>query len=77
MKDILSEKSFKEEILLILHSFQASEVSFQFSVADQRDGVVEKWSAEEDMEPFRTVLLLPAYKLMPVIETIKQELAKT
>ncbi|KAH3787724.1 protein BCCIP homolog [Dreissena polymorpha] len=55
----------------------ASEVSFQFSVADQRDGVVEKWSAEEDMEPFRTVLLLPAYKLMPVIETIKQELAKT
>ncbi|WAR22283.1 BCCIP-like protein [Mya arenaria] len=56
---------------------EVSEISFRYSVADQRDGVVQEWSAEKDMEPFRTVLVIPGVKLAAVVEKIKQEVAKT
>lgn len=58
-------------------SVQVSELSFQYSVAQERDGVVQKWSAEEDMEPYRTILVFTADKLQTVVDKIKQEVAKT
>jgi len=54
---------------------QAAEVSFQYSVADQRDGIVEKWGADTDMEPLRTVILLPADRLPSVIDKIREAVA--
>ena len=56
---------------------QESALNFRYSVAHERDGIVQKWNAEEDMEPFRTVVIFPADKLPVVIEKIKQELTKT
>ena len=52
-------------------------LNFRYSVAHERDGIVQKWNAEEDMEPFRTVVIFQADKLPVVIEKIKQELTKT
>lgn len=56
---------------------QVSELSFRYSVANERDGIVQNWSAEEDMEPFRTVLVFPADKLQSVLDKIKQEMTNT
>ena len=58
-----------------LFLLQVAELSFSYSVAHERDSGVEKWSSEDDMEPFRTVIVLPADKLQVVIDKIKQELA--
>jgi hypothetical protein len=46
-------------------------------VAHERDTGVEKWSSEDDMEPFRTVIVLSADKLTTVLEKLKHEIAKT
>lgn len=50
---------------------------FRYSVAHERDSGVEKWSSDDGMEPFRTVIVFPADKLPTVVEKLKQELAKT
>lgn len=44
-------------------------------MAHERDGGVEKWNSEDDMEPFRTVIVFPADKLQVVIDKLKHELA--
>ena len=59
----------------ILFLLQIAEISFSYSVAHERDSGVEKWSSEDEMEPFRTVIVFPADKLQVVIDKIKHELA--
>ena len=54
---------------------QVGELCFSYSVAHERDSGVEKWSSEDDMEPYRTVIIFPADKLPTVVDRIKQELA--
>lgn len=56
---------------------EVAEMGFSYSVANERDSGVEKWSSEDGMEPFRTVLVIAADKLPGVIEKMKQELTKT
>ncbi|KAL3863580.1 hypothetical protein ACJMK2_005331 [Sinanodonta woodiana] len=56
----------------------ASELNFSYSVADEKAAVGKGgWSSEEDMDSFRTVLLIPAEKLDNIIQRIKDELAAT
>ena len=54
---------------------QVGELCFSYSVAHERDTGVEKWSSDDDMEPFRTVIVFPADKLQVVVDKIKDELA--
>lgn len=54
---------------------EVAELTFSYSVAHERDGGVEKWSSEDDMEPYRTVIIFPAVKLQDVLDKIKHELA--
>ncbi|KAK3589868.1 hypothetical protein CHS0354_015895 [Potamilus streckersoni] len=56
----------------------ASELNFSYSVAEEKAAVGKGgWSSEEDMDSFRTVLLIPAEKLDNIIQRIKDELAAT
>lgn len=54
-----------------------SEFGFNYSVEHERDEGVEKWSSEDGMKPYRTVLLFDANKLETVLQNIKDELNKT
>ena len=50
---------------------------FSYSVAHEGDSGVEMWSSEDDMEPYRTVIVFPADKLPIIVDRIKQELAES
>lgn len=53
-----------------------AEFGFNYSVAHERDEGVEKWSSEDGMKPYRTVLVFPADKLETTLDKIKHELSK-
>ena len=52
-----------------------SDVQVTWSVADQRDGVVEGRWDEDGMDPTRTLLLFSADKLDSIITKLESELA--
>ncbi|XP_052098262.1 protein BCCIP homolog [Mytilus californianus] len=54
------------------------EFSFTYSVASERDTVVDgKWDAEDQMEAMRTVLVIPRENLQTAVANIKTALAAT
>ncbi|CAG2210670.1 BCCIP [Mytilus edulis] len=54
------------------------EFSFTYSVASERDTVVDgKWDAEDQMEALRTVLVIPSENLQTAVANIKTALAAT
>ena len=55
--------------------FQMSDVQVTWSVADQRDGVVEGRWDEDGMDATRTLLLFSADKLDSIISKLESELA--
>ena len=44
---------------------QAADLHFEFSVADERDAAVQEDG--EELEPFRTVMLVPADKIPAIM----------
>ncbi|KAK3095168.1 hypothetical protein FSP39_010976 [Pinctada imbricata] len=57
---------------------EVSASTFRFSVEQDRDSVATgPWDADDQFEASRTVMLIPADKLVDGVEKIKVELAKT
>ncbi|XP_069140116.1 BRCA2 and CDKN1A-interacting protein-like [Argopecten irradians] len=60
----------------LLH--EVSELSFTYSVEDDRDTVVGgQWDSDNPMEALRTVMVIPADQLSVALTRIKAELAST
>ena len=68
---------FSQSVSQSIPSFQESEVQFSFSVADQRDkGVMGEWDEDDtEMDPQRTVLIVPADKIPTVMGSLQQALS--
>ena len=64
-------------VIISVNLIQVGEVCFSYSVAHEGDSRVEKWSSEDDMEPYRTVIVFPADKLPIIVDRIKQERAES
>ncbi len=57
---------------------QEAELCFEYSVKEEHDTVVDGgWNAEEEgqMEPLRTVMVIPAQKIEVIMEKLRTNLA--
>ena len=61
-------EALKSYWFCVIHLFQESVLNFDFSVKKDRDTAIGgDWQGEDDeLEPFRTVMVIPANKI-PVI----------
>ena len=58
---------------------EEAEISFEYSVKQEHDTVVGgDWDGEEgEMEPLRTVMLIPADKIPSIMQKLQENLALT